>query len=330
MIVLLLVAIWDHSYEADIDLGYDDNIYAYSPSYIDDFLNGVNAYRFPFETYDDLVTSIDLRLRLRNRLLGRRTTTVNFGAGTNNYLVNNQKNYQTYVLGLRQSFGPAAVKISYQLIPGFLIRYYRNPLGASTEYIACEATYHTATAKLTYTTANDVTISAAYGHRWDDYIDEFNRYDARSHIAELGIAKRLARRLDFEFGYEYRSSTCDSADAVALDTELTPDGSFYQHTLNAALGLSAFLLRPTDLSISYGYGLRHYTTSDAEDLLHFGRRDQRHRIDISTRSRILTGVRMKLFFTYQWRNADSEVFADIKDIKDYTRYRAGAGLQFYH
>lgn len=330
MIILLLIAVWDHSYEADIDLGYDNNIYAYSPSYIDDFLNGVYAYRFPFETYDDLVTSIDLRFLLRNRFFGRRTTTFSFDVNSLNYLVNNQKNFQAYTFGLRQSLGQVAVKISYQAIPGYLIRYYRNPQGTSTDYIGCEAAYHTVSGKFSFATANGVTLSAAYGHRGDDYIDEFNRYDAQSHIVDLGLAKKLAKRLDLDFGYEYRTATCDSADAPALDAELTPDGSFYQHSLNAALGLETFMLMPTDLRLAYGYGVRHYTTSDAEDLFHFGRRDHRHRIDVSSRSRILTGVRLKLFFTYQWRKTDSEIFADIADIKDYSRYRAGAGLQFYH
>ncbi|MBE0432011.1 hypothetical protein IBX73_00945 [candidate division WOR-3 bacterium] len=330
MIFLLLIAVWDYSYETDIDFGYDNNIYAYSQPYIDDFLNGVRPYRFPFETYDDLVTSVDFQLLLRNRFFGRRTTTFNFDVSSNNYLVNNQKNFQRYTFGLRQSLGRSSIKVSYQMIPGYLIRYYRNPQGTATDYIDCEAAYHTVSGKLSYTTANDVTISAVYGHRWDDYIKEFNRYDARGHVIDLGIAKKLSRYLDLEFGYTYRISRSDSAGAAMIDTVLTPDGSFYQHSLNGNLRLQTVIITPTILRCSYGYGMRYYTSSDTDDILHFGRRDHRHRISISSQSRILTGVRLKFFFTYQWRKSHSDVFPPIAEIKDYNKYQAGAGLQFYH
>lgn len=330
MIFLLLITVWDHSYEVDIDLAYDNNVYAYSQSYIDDFLKGTRAYRFPFETYDDLVTSVDFQLLLRNRFFNRRTTTFSFDMNSNNYLVNNQKNFQRYTFGLRQSFGRSALRISYQVIPGYLIRYYRNPEGASTDYIGCEATYHNASGKFSFTTDGDVTLSAAYSRRWDDYIREFNRYDARGHVIDLGLAKKLSRNIEFEFGYRYRTSTSDSAAVGMTDTAQTPDGSFYEHSLNTDLKLHTVILARTTLRCSYGYGMRSYTASDADDLFHFGRRDHRHRININSHSRILTGVRLKLFFAYQWRTANSDVFPAIADIKDYSRYQVGAGLFFYH
>ena len=116
MIVLLLITFWDYSYVLDVDFSYNDNVYAYSQAYIDDFLNQVRPYRFPFEAYDDLVTGVDFRLLVRNKFLGQRTTTLSLDLNSDNYLVNNQKNYQKYTFGLRQSFGKYAVKLSYGII----------------------------------------------------------------------------------------------------------------------------------------------------------------------------------------------------------------------
>jgi len=277
-----------------------------------------------------LVTSVDFRLLIRNKFFSKRTTTFSFDLNTDNFLVNNQKNYQKYTLGLRQSFGRYAFKIWYQTIPGYLIRYYRNPQGPSTEYIGCQATYHTVSAKISFATIENIMLSAGYGHRWDDYIEEFNRYDASGHLLSFGIAKELRKHLNFEFEYAYRSSKNDSADVTTSTTELTPDGSFYQHSLSGDFTLQAVIVVPSTLQLSYSYGFRNYTAAFPEDSLHFGRQDHRHRITLSTYSRVLTGMQMKLFAMRQWRNATSEILPTIDEIKDYSKYKVGAGLEFYH
>jgi len=330
MIVFLLLAFWDYSYNLDMDFDYDNNVYTYSQEYIDDFLNQVRPYRFPFETYDDLVTSVDFRLLVRNRFFGIRTTTFSFDLNTDNYLVNNQKSYQKYTFGLRQSFGKYAVKISYQLIPDYLIRYYRNPQGASTDYIGCEAVYHTISGKISFATIEGITLSVGYGRRWDNYIEEFNRYDATGNIFSFGIEKKLRKYLNFQFGYAHRSSENDSADFSTSGTDLTPDGSFYQHSLSGDLTLQTVVVVPTTLQLFYAYVFRNYTAISSEDSLHFGRQDHRHRVTLNYRSRILTGMQIKLFATRQWRNATSEILPGIDQIKDYGKYKVGAGLEFYH
>lgn len=329
MMIFLLFALWDYSYNLNIDFNYDDNIFAYSQSHIDDFLNHVQPYRFPFEAHDDLITSLDFGLLLRNQFISKRTTTFSFNLGSDNYLVNNQKSNQKYGLGVRQSFGQYALRISYEVIPGYLIRYYRNPLGTSIEYIGCEATYHTIAAKVSFETVQNITLSGGYGHRWDNYIEEFNRYDANGHILFFGIDKQLRKNLDFGFNYAFLSSQNDSADIVSSVTELTPDGSFYQHSLNTDIILRANVFLPTTIKCSYDYSYRSYSSSNTEDSLHFGRRDHRHIINLSTSFRLLTGIQLRFLFAWQWRNATSEILPNIDDIKDYTRYKAGAGLEFY-
>ena len=330
MIILLLIAFWDYSYNLDVGFSYDDNVYAYSQPYIDDFLNGVRPYRFPFEAYDDLVTSVDFSMLVRSKLFGKRTTTFSLNLNTDNFLVNNQKNYQRYTFGLRQSFGKYAAKVSYQVIPNYLIRYYRNPGGTSTDYLGCEVAYHTVSGKLSFETLENIKLSATYSHRWDNYIEEFNRYDARGHMITFGLEKQLRKYLDFRFGYTYRTSDNDSADVITSSADLTPDGSFYQHSLNGRLEFQRVVFVPAVFKISYGYAYRNYTASSPQDSLHFGRHDNRHRARLSAHFRVLTGVWFNLYGLRQWRSSSSEITADIGDIKDYVKYRAGAGLEFYY
>ncbi len=330
MIVILLFTFWDYSYNLDIGFSYDDNVYTYSQSYIDDFLNGIRSYRFPFETHDDLVTALDFRLLVRNKFFGGRTTTFSFDLNTDNYLVNNQKNFQKYTFGLRQSFGKYAVKLSYGVIPSYLIRYYRNPQDAGTEYIGCEAAYHMVSGKISYSTLQEITLNATYGYRWDDYNDEFDRYDSRGHDISFGLEKQLRKYLDFEFDYSYRTSENDSADAITSGADLTPDGSFYQHSLRGNLNIETLILVPTVFKLSYSYAYRNYTASSADDSLHFGRHDNTHRAMLSVHSRILTGAWLKFYGMRQWRDAASEIMPGIDEIKNYVKYKAGAGLEFYY
>jgi hypothetical protein len=330
MILLTLLALWDYSYTFDVDVAYDNNVYAYSREYIDEFLNGVRSYRFPFETYDDMVTSYDFALLLRNKFFGNRTTTFSANLNSDNFLLNRQKNFQRYTFGLRQSLGRYAVKVSYQVIPGYLIRYYRNPGGEATDYIGCEATYHTAGGKLSFTNQNDITLTATYNRRWDDYIEEFNRYDASGHILSFGIDKTLHKHIDFSFVYEFRNSYNDSVEVSTSPVELTPDGSFYQHSLGGDFIIQMAVVLPTEIRLSYDYDFRNYTAATSEDSLHFGRRDHRHRALLITRSRLMTGLLLKFTLMRQWRNATSEIFSDIDRIKDYTKYKIGAGFEFYY
>jgi hypothetical protein len=173
-IIILLIAVWDYSYNFATDVTYDNNIFSYSSEYIDDFMNQVGPYRFPFETYDDLITSGKLNLFLRNKFFNKRTTTFNIGVKINHYLINNQKDYQRINIGLRQSFGKIAAKVSYQIIP-----------------------------KLSFSPKPSVLFYVQYKRRWDDYIPEFDIYDANGHILSIDSEIKLNKRITLSLGYAF-------------------------------------------------------------------------------------------------------------------------------
>jgi len=330
MIFLLIIAVWDYSYDVGVAAKYDNNVYAYSDEYIDDFINQVNAHRFPFETYDDLITSAALNFLLRNRFFGKRTTTFSLDVAANHYLQNRDKGFAGYRLGIRQSLGKYALKLSYRIIPGYLIRYYQNPQTPTTDYIGCRATYRMVSAKLSVMKIRTVNFDVYYSRRWDDYIEEFNRYDADGHILGGAIQKALDKYLDVSISYNYRLSNADSADVAAPSNEITPDGSYYQHSFGGGLNWQTVFIFPTMFRCLYDYSYRSYTTSLEEDQFHFGRRDHRHRIMFSTQFRVLTGLHLKLSLIRQWRDATSQIYPNIDAVKDYSKYQVGAGLEFYH
>lgn len=329
-IIIFLIAVWDYSYNFATDATYDNNIFSYSSEYIDDFMNQVSPYRFPFETYDDLITSGKLNLFLRNKFFNRRTTTFNIGIKINHYLTNNQKDYQRINIGLRQSFGKIAAKVSYQIIPNYLIRYYRNSQGSSTDYIGCEVKYQTVSGKLSFSPKPSVLFYVQYKRRWDDYIPEFDIYDANGHILSIDSEIKLNKRITLSLGYAFRSSEADSLEIPTTNDEDFPDGSYYQHSLKGNLIFQFKTLFPTKLSCGYNYNFRNFTTTFADDAMHFGRQDHIHKITASTEFRIFTRMFLEISYLGQLRNATSEVLPSIDTIKDYNKYRLGAGLHFYY
>lgn len=320
---------WDYSYDAVVDVAYDNNVYAYSHDYLDDFINNVRAYRFPFETHDDMRTRTALDLLIRNRLFGRRTTTLSAQLDVNRYLNNKEKDFQNIELGLRQSFGTFAIKVTYRIIPDYLIRYYRNPQGARTDYIGCEVQYSSLTGKLSYH-RKSFTAFTKYHYRWDDYITEFDLYDARNHIVETGIMFTPHERLTLIARYAYRKNVSDTVESLSSPDEDVPESSYDQHAPQVSASYWFKLLFPARLAIGYKYTFRTYRTDFVDDMLHYGRQDHVHRFNADIALRVMTGMYVELAYVRQMRNATSEAFPEIDIIKDYDKYTMNAGLRLYH
>ena len=329
-LLIILIAVWDYSYQFTTDFIYDNNIYTYSDEYIDDFLDSVNSYRFPFETYDDLIVSADLHYYLRNKFFNKRTTTFNLNIKPSHYLINSEKDYLKIAFGIRQSFGRYALKLSFQTIPNYLIRFYQTPQGPSTDYIGCEVNYPSLAAKLSIKLKPSVRLDLRYKHAWDDYIKEFDLYDATSYNISMGSSIGINEKIALWLGYSYRSLKNDSIN-ITTGLESAPDGSYQRHVLDSEINLELKTFMPTRFKLGYTYSFKKFTTDFSADSIHFGRQDHGHNLSSRIDLKMFTGMYLRMYFTYQWRNATSEISPlDIDKIKDYDKYKLGAGLSFYH
>lgn len=327
-ILLCFLSLWDYSYNVSAVTLYDNNVFSYSPERIQEFVDYTAPYKYPFETYDDLRTSLSVSLRLRNKFFENRTTTFNLGMSVHHYLINQEKDFQSISAGVRQSFNSFAVKVEYTHIPEYLIRYYRNPAGSSTEYIGCAVQYRSLTGRVTLSQALPFPVHLTYAHRWEDYIEEFDLYDARAHLIGLDADIKVTSFAMFDVGYQFRTQQSDSAGAVVVFDEV-PDGSFYQHSAQARLSVTYKLLCPGTLRLGYEYAFRNHQTDDIQDIIHYGRQDHVHTVVIERSARVFTGMEFVMSYSKTWRDATSEIYPALSSIKDYDKYRLGAGLNFY-
>ena len=329
-LLIILIAVWDYSYQFTTDFIYDNNIFGYSDVYIEDFINSVDPYRFPFETYDDLVISANLNYYLRNKFFGQRTTTFSINIKPSHYIVNNEKDYLRIGIGVRQSFGRYALKLAFQTIPSYLIRFYQNPLEQNTDYIGCTVNYPSLSAKLSVKLKPSADLELRYKYAWDDYITEFDQYDAISHNLDIGSNIGISEKFSVWLGYGYRTLKNDSS-TITTVLESAPDGSYQRHVLDCEMNVELKTLMPTRLKLGYTYGFKRFTTEFDADSIHFGRQDHMHNIFTRVDLKLFIGMYFRIYFSRQWRNATSEISPlDIDRIKDYDKYKIGAGLSFYH
>ncbi|MGB9720978.1 MAG: hypothetical protein ACPL28_05810 [bacterium] len=318
-IILVLFTTFDYSINANLHFVYDDNIFEYSKKYLEEFINRINPERFPFETYDDLYTNYRFVMLIRNKFIGQHTTTFNLNFTGYNYFTNQQKDYFIISTGIRQSLGKLSTKFEYLIMPDYLIRYYRDPLG--TKYIGCEFTEHLFTLK-TNLQLNQLDFGAVFGFEIDDYIENFDIYDSKA--IRLGPFFDLSSRLiDFRFNYEFKSS--DAKGPI-------PDISYAQHRFGLSPTLKMALPKFSKLKFEYQLKYRTFTTevSPILDTPHSGRVDIAHEFRGDYEFPVFTNLYISFDYAYEFRKSYSDVYTDIGEYKNYNKWMAGFGLEFLY
>jgi hypothetical protein len=275
--------------------------------------------RFPFETYDDLTNDVSLELLVRNKSTKGRTTTANLALSTHGYYINEEKDYAVYNIGIRQAFDRFAVKIDYLFMPDYLIRYYREPAG--TDYAGCRFTEHLITMKGTYRVRTGMTASASLMREFDNYIESFDVYDSESYRFELETVLRANNYFEPELSYEFKDSRAQGP---------VPDISYVQHQGRIILAMRTKVPRLSEVTFDYLIAYRLFTTDLGSliDSPHSGRADLGNRIRLAGEVPVLTGLRLVLNYSCEFRNSFSRTYPQVGEFKNYRKQTAGAGIEF--
>jgi len=310
---------FDYNLEYNCEFAYDDNIYEYSVRDLDEFTNRIRPDRFPFETYDDLVTRQDCQLLLRTRTIANRTTTINLRAATTNHAVNRQKDYQTLNAGVRQSFGKIALKCDYLHIPRYLIKYYPDPVSAG--YAECAFSEHLLALKTSFLPSERIALHVRAAREWDNYMPDFRVYDTQAWRVGADLDLAVNPRYEPAFGYEFK-------DALARGPN--PDLSYRQHSGSIENLFNLRFPRLAKLSLDYKIDYRIYTTDlpPVADTPHSGRTDFTHQFTFYGLIPILRFLDITGAYHYELRRASSPTYPEIGVIKNYDKYQLSGGIRF--
>lgn len=189
-------------------------------------------------------------------------------------------------------------------------------------------------------------IEAGYENR--AYDAPFSGRDAKGPAAGARLLVNLTRALALDAGYGFasRSSTptpevvlldepdfgqdfSGNGNATDLDVRIvTPvDRSRTEHSLEA--GIRWELSRRADLDLGYEHRWRRYSSGEALDVAHTGRRDGRDQVSVELAVRLRKGIKLRAAgeAAFQQTNRAGDP-GSTGEIDDYTRYRAGLGLLF--
>jgi hypothetical protein len=301
-------------------LTYDDNPFRYSRIDLDAFRHREQPARFPIRTSDDLDANIAVGLSCGTRLL-RMPGTIETGLKLHGYFSNWEKTYAIADLGLNQgTWTGGRLELGYTYMPGYLLRYYRNPQTSDTgDYAACRFAEHLATLRLRQQ-FGALTVLPQYGFEYDDYVPVFDHYDARIHRFGGEVRFHPVENLDARAEYEYRSAAARGP---------VPDASYAQHEAGLSVTTSPRRLARFSFEAGYSFAWRSYTTlnSSAVDPSHAGRKDNTGVATVSVKYR-LADFTLAADYNLEWREVVSAYSTSIDDIKDYRRSRLGLGVVY--
>lgn len=322
MPILLILAFLDQSVEMRTTFTYDNNLYRYSAVDLDTFLAGKMPDRFPIESADDLITAFFLNCWLRSRIFKPRTTTIRLHAAAYSHAVNHQKDYQTYGIDLRQSFGRWALMAIYRYQPSYLIRYYLPPAGG-TDYLACTYADHRTGLLLSGRISRVFSIQTSLLRECENYRPAFTAYNSRIWRFENSLTITAWAWLESNIRYEYQR---------CRDEEPAPDLSHDQHLFAISATFPARQLKISALEVEYCFAYRLYTTDlpPDQDTPHAGRVDLRHRWQIEARLPIYKHCDFIPRFLYELRRSSSDVYPEIRLKKNYDCFQVAGGWRFYY
>ena len=299
---------------------YDNNIYLYSPDYITDYVNRVRSYRFPINSYDDFIVLLNPSFKIPFNLFGVKP---DFFLNYKQYLytVNADKSYQIFSLTISSTImNRFSLSGEYLFMPRYLIRYYRNPLGPSTNYVGCTFSEQLLSFKLNYKW-DIIKVQPFIRYEIDNYKKNFNFYDGTALRYGLDINLKPSRIVDVTLGIERKQYNAKGP---------LPDISYNDNIGSIEIDLKVPRFEKLSCLVGGEYTNRTFITNNSAsiDPFHKDRKDIRYAINIGLSYNISSFLKLEGVFEREVRNVTIPLQVDIEDIKNYTKNRFSAGIKF--
>jgi len=322
---------WRLEWRGAVGAAYHSNIFRYSDSDVEDFLDGLRGDRFPIDGVDDLVLEPAARLSLIREEPDRRVTELRAGGAFHLASVNGQKSFSVLRLAFREERPRAAyLEAEYRGIPKYHLRELWDV--DAGEYRACDFQKHGFRIEMGSDRSLPVDVAAFCSYEIYWYNPGFVEYDAVARSLGFVATVRPRKDLRLDAGYTLRSSAARGYDEVGEtrctsdDSDATYDQDAYE--LRLRWGGGEWWGHRAVVSLRTEYRRRFYLTEKgpAADPYHAGRRDEG--LFLAARVGISAGESAHVvgFVEYRRRTVESDVLADIGAVKDYTALKAGVRL----
>ncbi|TES92544.1 MAG: hypothetical protein E3J87_05150 [Candidatus Cloacimonadota bacterium] len=321
-----------------ISFTYDDNIFKYSKEEIDKFVNNIEPYRYPIETYDDLITTIQLHSKIRREILKGNPTTFNIKIKGNLFYENSEKDYETFSFSIWQKIGKKGhTLIKYFFLPKYFIRYYPDfdidtPYGYPY-FTGCYFMKHLIKIEGGYKIFGSSNISLSLSEEINDYNTSFNEYDTEKKSLGISIGFPLKEFLKANFSYSFARATAEGVDEPGEEKNTSDDSDISNDEDKINLSLVFDLTKHSPLMFQTGFEFtrRVYTTDKPIlcDPSHSGREDKKTNIRLVCSFVPTERLTFQVGYIFEIKDVFSPYnIEQIEEIKNYRRNRYLANITF--
>lgn len=319
-------------------LSYDNNIFKYSKNDIDKFVDNIEPYKYPIETYDDLITTIQLHSKITSELIDSSPTTFNLKIKGNLYLQNKEKDYESFSISIYQKlarFGNTLIK--YLFIPEYFIRYYPDfdiitPYGYPY-YTGCYFSKHYIMWQSGYKAFGSINMSVFASGEKDDYNSNFDEYDTQKAGFGFSVNRTFHEIITPSIFYSFTRAIANATDESGENKDTSDDSDISNDEDEISLALKFDLTNKAPLTFLAGFRFtrRVYTTDKPIlcDPYHSGREDVTIDIDLSTSITPTPRLTFDLGYTLQTKTVSSPFnITQMEEIKNYSRSMYSAAITF--
>lgn len=344
--------------EFGLSTNYDDNILKYSEKYLERFMNNEDFGRFHIETYDDIILKPSLKLASTFKVFKKQKTKINFDYNYSGYVVNDIKNWNSFSIGLLQNLpNRASFRISYNYIPEFYVRhfrdedmvnYYRELTGfgyVPETFVPFSFSKDNYGFWIQKTFLKNTRVRLALDYAKYFHNEHYTEYDCNNMVYGVEVLQPLTKVLKLEAGFEFETSDAKGYDNTDMegfydpeetmetsdDADATNQGETY--FLGCSWQMPEVLKHKHSLDAKIGYERRKYTTEDGPlvDPEHAGRLDQNLNLAITYDFTINKYFSATAFYRFFGR--DSSTSSELNSVyvsneKDYKQNQVGLSVSY--
>jgi len=322
-----------------LSFAYDDNIFKYAEQDIDKFINNIEPYRYPIETYDDFITTILFHAKIRRHIFGSNATTFNAKIRGNLYYLNKEKDYGSFSFSVWQKTGKRGHILSkYLFIPRYFVRYYPDfDIITPYEYpyfADCFFQKHAFLLEGGYKVIGDAELAISLSTETHNYNDSFNEYDTRKY--SIGFSARIPFRKIVHTGFSYSFSTADAkgvdepgeAKEMSDDSDISHDEDKIKVSCDIDLSENN---KPFLFQSAFEVTRRLYTTDKPilVDPTHAGREDIKTIIRLGFSFIPSNRLQFTIGYIYEMKDVSTPYdLNEIEEIKNYSQNQYLTSITF--
>jgi hypothetical protein len=322
---------WRIDWRCGMGASYDSNIFRYSDTDVDDFLDGARPERFAMDHIDDVRLEPSVSLSFVREEPGRRETDLRLAGDWRLAAFNGEKSFAKLSVRLKERRPRVAyLSLGYFAVPDYHVRRLWDE--DTGEYRSCDFRQHTATLELG--SDRSLPVDVAFRARYDyyGYDQDFVEYDSSAGTFGAVGTVRPAGGLRVDLGYALKVLRARGYDEIGETRASSDDSdiSYEQDEYSVRVRWEAGKVGGLETVLKFRGTVRkrYYQAAGSaeEDPYHAGREDTYWAVSLQGEFELIDDLDLEAFYEHRRRNADSGYVDDMWLSKDYAADRFGVRL----